>query len=343
MVTPLPKQNDPLAMIRAFTQPRRNQLAGLASGLLSANDWGQGMAAGFAQAAQGRERDDAYAATQKAEAERQRQLQETIGYLRTQQNGQTWADAVEKGLVDPKDAFKGWYEESKGVADSSVRYGVNPIFGQFEDGSWGYGVQGTDGSFKQVDTGDFKPADPRTINTEKAAGTAIGKAEGANAVAAPGMAVNLERMDAQTDNVIAEIDKALGQVAWDSTGVVGQAMGALAGSKAYDLRSTATTIKANLGFAELQAMRDASPTGGALGQVAVQELEALQSTLANLDPNQSEPQLRANLEKIKVLMERQKEYRRAAAEVKYGPGATTAPPAGGGMDDVDAILRDLGI
>lgn len=47
------------------------------------------------------------------------------------------------------------------------------------------------------------------------------------------------------------------------------------------------TIKANLGFDALQAMRDASPTGGALGQVAVQELEMLQSTVAALDPTGS--------------------------------------------------------
>lgn len=113
MVTPLPRQNDPLAMIRAFTQPRRNQLAGLASGLLSANDWGPGLSAGFAQAAQGRQVDDAYAETQKAEAERQRQLQETIGYLRQQPGGEPWAARVESGLLDGKEAFQSWYAESK--------------------------------------------------------------------------------------------------------------------------------------------------------------------------------------------------------------------------------------
>src|SRR5690606_5605780 len=101
----------------------------------------------------------------------------------------------------------------------------------------------------------------------------------------------------------------------------------VAGTAAYDLRETIKTIKANLGFGELQAMRDASPTGGALGQVAVQELEALQSTLASLNPNQSEEQLKANLETVKNLLERQKMYRRAAAEAKYGAGAV---PGGAG-------------
>ena len=59
------------------------------------------------------------------------------------------------------------------------------------------------------------------------------------------------------------------------------------------------TKQANLGFAELQAMRQASPTGGALGQVAVQELDMLQSTLASLNQSQSPEQLRSSLNEVK--------------------------------------------
>lgn len=46
-------------------------------------------------------------------------------------------------------------------------------------------------------------------------------------------------------------------------------------------------------------MRDASKTGGALGQVAVKELEALQASIASLDRGQSPDTLRRNLEDIK--------------------------------------------
>lgn len=104
----------------------------------------------------------------------------------------------------------------------------------------------------------------------------------------------------QADRMIGSADTALKQMdRWMTTGVSGAVMSNLPGSDANDLRATLETIKANLGFAELQAMREASPTGGALGSVAVQELNALQSTVANLSPNQSEAQLRANLQKIK--------------------------------------------
>jgi hypothetical protein len=57
-------------------------------------------------------------------------------------------------------------------------------------------------------------------------------------------------------------------------------------------------------------MRQASPTGGALGQVAVQELNFLQATVANLDVGQSPAQLRTNLDKIK------KHYNRWLATTK---------------------------
>ena len=52
--------------------------------------------------------------------------------------------------------------------------------------------------------------------------------------------------------------------------------------------------------AEIQAMRDASPTGGALGQVAVRELELLQSTIASLDQSQDDDVLKQNLLAVKT-------------------------------------------
>lgn len=177
------------------------------------------------------------------------------------------------------------------------------------------------------------PVIPKDVQGEaqlKAAGGVLGANEADKTIQAPIQEANLVRLDAQTDNVIKTIDKATGQTGWGETGLVGAVAGAIPGTTSYDLRQTVQTIKANLGFAELQAMRDASPTGGALGQVAVQELEALQSTLASLDPNQSEEQLKANLATVRDLLERQKMYRRAASEAKYS--SPQSAPAGVGAD-----------
>jgi len=99
-------------------------------------------------------------------------------------------------------------------------------------------------------------------------------------------------------NVNAALNSAIDLVGADSTGFVGARLRGVEGSQAYNLAAQIETVKANLGFDRLQQMRDASPTGGALGAIAVQELTALQSTIANLDPNQSESQIRNNLLRI---------------------------------------------
>lgn len=99
----------------------------------------------------------------------------------------------------------------------------------------------------------------------------------------------------RADMVINKIDEALRQSGPMTTGLTGAALGVIPGTGAYDLGKTVDTIKANIGFQELQAMREASPTGGALGQVAIKELDMLQAVLANLDKNQSRKQLEGNL------------------------------------------------
>ena len=107
------------------------------------------------------------------------------------------------------------------------------------------------------------------------------------------------QITATIDNTFAEIDKATKSINWANVGPIGAIAKAVPGTPAYDLQQTLLTIRANIGFDRLQAMRDASPTGGALGQVAIQELAALQASIASLDQAQTPGQLRANLEKVR--------------------------------------------
>ena len=101
------------------------------------------------------------------------------------------------------------------------------------------------------------------------------------------------------DRVINEVKEAKQKVSGFTAGA-GSLLSVVPLTEAKDLSKRLTTIKANLGFDRLQQMRDASPTGGALGQVAVQELVALQSTIASLDQDQSPQQLRDALDKIEL-------------------------------------------
>ena len=79
----------------------------------------------------------------------------------------------------------------------------------------------------------------------------------------------------------------------------GTLLSGLPESKARDFQATLDTVKANLGFEELQAMRDSSPTGGALGQVTEREIAFLQAIQGNLDAAQSPEQLKAVLVEIR--------------------------------------------
>ncbi len=82
------------------------------------------------------------------------------------------------------------------------------------------------------------------------------------------------------------------------TGVIGSMTQGIPGTPAHNLEQTLTTIRANIGFDKLQAMREASPTGGALGQVSDFENTQLQAIYGSLAQSQSEPQFRYNLMRL---------------------------------------------
>lgn len=89
-----------------------------------------------------------------------------------------------------------------------------------------------------------------------------------------------------------------------STGQTGAALGNLPDfmkpANRKKLETRLLTVKANIGFDRLQRMREESPTGGALGQVAVAELEALQATVGSLDPNLPADEMIRNLNQVKA-------------------------------------------
>lgn len=121
-------------------------------------------------------------------------------------------------------------------------------------------------------------------------------------------------------NVIKDVDDAIPLVGNLTTGLIGKAASVVPGTDAYTLNQRVSTIKANLGFDRLQQMRDASPTGGALGQVAVQELQALQNSVASLEVGQDKKELEKNLKKIK------EHYTKWLESTQGGP-VTPAPTA----------------
>lgn len=104
---------------------------------------------------------------------------------------------------------------------------------------------------------------------------------------------------------------------------------------AANVARTLDTLKASVGFEALQQMRDASPTGGALGQVSEMENRLLQSALGSLDPSLSPEMFRYNLNRVKSIY----------LDTIHGPGnwdPETGKPRGAvkSMDDAaDALIN----
>lgn len=104
--------------------------------------------------------------------------------------------------------------------------------------------------------------------------------------------------------MVSQLDMADKLVGISTTGPGGYLARRVPGTDAYNLAKLIDTVKANIGFAELGQMRQESPTGGALGQVAIKELEMLQATLGNLDTAQSPSEVRRVIKQVKTHFER---------------------------------------
>lgn len=140
----------------------------------------------------------------------------------------------------------------------------------------------------------------RGIEGAKAGGSTSGKIAAEKAAGAPKAAATIAGSAATYANVDDLIDAAKEKVGVLTAGPAGAAGKFIPGTEALALDADLEAIKANLGFDQLQTMRDNSPTGGALGQVAVKEMLALQSTMANLNQNLGPNDLKKALDRVKT-------------------------------------------
>lgn len=145
-----------------------------------------------------------------------------------------------------------------------------------------------------------------------------------------------ERETLQTvDNTLSKLDQIIGpegkegMVNQGTAGLIGKVSSFIPQTPAYNLEKKIDSVKAALGFDTLQAMRDASPTGGALGQVAVKELEFLQAKVASLDIGQSPEQLKQHLQEVQTHYKKW----RAAVEASSRRAATTGAKSFNSMPD----------
>ncbi len=171
-------------------------------------------------------------------------------------------------------------------------------------------VQVVPGSGGGQETINFEAEKAGAIERSKRVGLVQHEADKAGAVkTAEGMATrNLAKPEQDKQNqkvadiVTQDIDRAITTIdtsTLPTTGGMGAGLAYFGGTAAHDLNKLLDTVKSNAGFQELSKMRQASPTGAALGSVTERELALLQSTIGNLEQSQSAGQLKDNLRRVK--------------------------------------------
>lgn len=148
--------------------------------------------------------------------------------------------------------------------------------------------------------------------------------------------MRLDAADQKADIVIKTIGEAKQGISGWSTGLMGQMLSNVGGTDARNLKAKLEPIRSALAFSELQKMREMSPTGGALGQVAVKELELLEASVASLDQAQDGKQLEESLNSIQKHMNN---WKAAVAQARgegyrFGVPSPEKPPAEADNDDI---------
>jgi len=113
------------------------------------------------------------------------------------------------------------------------------------------------------------------------------------------------------------------------TGITGELGSFVPGTPQHDLAQIILGLEANIGFGYINEMRQASPTGGALGDVSQGELDRLTAVLGSLKQSQSRPQFLFNMERLLETYN----------EVIHGTNAAPTASGGGITPEDEALIN----
>jgi hypothetical protein len=169
----------------------------------------------------------------------------------------------------------------------------------------------------------------------------IGEGEGKRLIAQPETKASVRSSLSGLDRLVSAADKLKGMPGLPSaTGnLQGRSFVPTISQDTKDAETELETLKSQVAFTVLQAMRDASKSGGALGSIAVEELKMLQNNLASLDTLQGDDKFKQSLDAIREYAEGAKARLQRGYKDTYGedfdvteppPDAANQPAAGGG-------------
>lgn len=209
-----------------------------------------------------------------------------------------------RGTVGTPSLPEGFSPQSRLITtDLGDRYRItDAVTGE----TWYETKQGAPGVNMNVEGGPDRTIVP-------APGSAEALAREGDARAATAAYNDFERKTSLVQDTIATAKQ---QVGFWTTGILGE-LSKFTGP-ARDLYETLQTLKANIGFDNLVAMREASPNGAALGNVTEKENALLQAVEGSLEQGQSRPQLLQNLSRIEELYQDVLEEKRLAYQQTFG-------------------------
>lgn len=300
---------EPNSPFRNFVGDNRNTLMGFWAGMTGAPNIAKGAERGMQFAMQGRPLDLERKDKREAEAQQAQQVNQTVEYLK--RNAPDLAEMVATGGLKPSDALNEAMMRSRPQKPDPtsaqknyeflVAQGMDPGKALERAFSGGVNVNVGQSEYGTIPQGFELFTDPET-GVRRMQPIPGGPAAAEAAQAAEAAETKQSTAERYGNVVIEDIDRALEKIEANpgmTTGIIGSGTQGAPGFPAHDVNKLITTVKANAGFDRLQAMRDASPTGGALGQVSERELDFLNSAIGNLEQSQSAEQLITNLKRVR--------------------------------------------
>lgn len=139
-------------------------------------------------------------------------------------------------------------------------------------------------------------------------------------------------------NALDDIDRLMKSATLPTSGALGSRLASIPGTAAHDVAQALTTVGANISFSQLQQMREASPTGGALGAVSDNEQKLLQNSYAALSQSQTTEQFKTNLGRVRATFERIVHGRQLTPQERRTGGPMTMERAKGLRDEAAAAI-----
>lgn len=294
--------------VSQWVEPRRNALMGLSAGFLSGDP-----SRAMTGAMQGAQVDQQYAQTQADQVQQAEQTNMTKEWLRsrgrddliplvdagqgmfalqqaTQTADNTKGVVINGQLVNP--ATGETMGDYRDAATGSTEYGLTPIWGQLPDGTFGYGVQGKDGTFQRVDTGELNPLDPRSLAGERAFGTAVGTSQGGAAAGAQGDISTAT----QALGILDQIETSP-ELPWATGTSAGLGGNRVPGTGRYGFQNLVEQAKSGAFLSAIQQMRGMGALSNAEGQVATAAITRMDTALSEADFRKALADYRAIVEK----------------------------------------------